>query len=163
MKKNIKNQTGFSMIEVIMVVGILSILFAISSIALFRSRTVTANSSTTVLLISDLQSQQVKAMNGDSEGRSTNDNYGIKIESDGYTLFHGIAYSPSEPTNYKIEADQGSQYSSTFPNDTILFATGSGEIIGFIDGQNSISLTHSSTGLSKSIELNKLGVIVSNN
>ena len=161
MKEKLNKQYGVTFVELVLVIGILSTLFGISTIGLFRARTATANNSTIEILSSDIRSQQVKAMSGDTEGRSSPDNYGVRIESNRYILFHGNNYLVSDPSNYSIMADQGSEFDSTFANDTIIFASRSGEIVNFVDGQNSLSVTESATGITSTIGLNKYGAIIS--
>jgi len=47
----------------------------------------------------------------------------------------------------------------TFPQDEIIFEKGSGEINGFVDGQNTIIIQDSSNTNHVTITINKLGVI----
>lgn len=147
------------MVELLLVMGILATLFGISTINLINLPAKTATETSVTVLISDIKSQQIKSMVGDTEGRGTPDNYGIKIEPDGYTLFHGQNFIATESSNFKIPNERNFSYSSTFSNNIIVFASGSGEILNFIEGQNSITNTNDSTGQSKTLEINKFGVI----
>ncbi len=151
---------GLTLVELLIVVGILGLLFSITFISIFNVRVISTNSSTASVLTSDLKNQQIKAMVGDTEGRGTPDNYGVKILSNQYVLFHGASYNPADTTNFSVPVESGYTLSSTFPNTTILFASESGEIVGFVQGQNTITLTNTSSGKTKTLHFNKYGTII---
>lgn len=154
-----KRQTGFTFIELVLVIGILGTLFGIGVLSLSNLQLFTTNSTDASVLISDIKSQQIKAMTGDTEGRGTPDNYGVKILPNQYILFHGNTYNPSDTSNYAIDISASQSLTSTFPNNEILFTQSSGEIAGFSNGQNTIILTTTSTGEKKTITLNKYGSV----
>jgi len=154
-----KLQRGLTLVELLLVVGILGMLFGIAILSLGNIQVVTKNSTFSSVLISDLKNQQIKAMVGDTEGRGTPDNYGIKILSDRYVLFHGITYNASNTSNFSVPVDSGYTLSSTFPNTTILFASDSGELVNFTQGQDTVTLIHTQSGKTKVIRLNKYGTI----
>ncbi len=154
-------QQGLTLIELLLVVGILSVLFGIGFVGIGSLRDVSTKSSSFSVLVSDLKNQQIKSMVGDTEGRGVPDNYGIKILSTSYVLFHGNAYNPADPANFDIPVDSGYSLSSTFPDETILFASDSGELVNFSEGQNTITITHNETGSSQSMEINGYGTIIS--
>lgn len=162
MKRN-NTQSGITMVEILIVTGIIVLLFTISTISLLNIRVSSSSSASTDVLISDIKAQQIKALAGDTEGRGTPDNYGVKIQNNIYTLFHGTSYSASDNTNFDVPVESGYQLSTTFPNTTILFSSKSGEIANFVPGQNSVTLTNTSTGRTKTIQLNKYGTIISSN
>ncbi len=162
MKRN-NRQSGITMVEILIVTGIIVLLFTISTISLLNIRVSSSTSASTNVLISDIKAQQIKALAGDTEGRGVPDNYGVKIQSNKYTLFHGISYSASENTNFDVPVETGYQLSTTFPDATILFVPKSGEIENFTSGQNSVTLTNTSTGRTKTIQFNKYGTIISSN
>lgn len=161
--KRSNTQSGITMVEILIVTGIIVLLFTISTISLLNIRVSSSSSASTDVLISDIKAQQIKALAGDTEGRGVPDNYGVKIQNDKYTLFHGLIYSASDNTNFDVPVETGYQLSTTFPNTTILFASKSGEIANFVSGQDSITLTNTSTGRTKTIQLNKYGTIISSN
>lgn len=160
---NFSSQLGVTLMELIVVIGILMLLLSISFVGISNLRASTTNSNFGAVIISDLKSQQIKAVAGDTEGRSTSDNYGIKILSDKYVLFHGNSYNASEPTNVEIPASSGFTLTSSFANNTILFERGSGEIRMFVNGQNTITITNAQTGQVRVIQLNKYGSVISFN
>jgi prepilin-type N-terminal cleavage/methylation domain-containing protein len=163
MKPLQKYQQGLTLIELVVVFGILAVLFSIGVVSLANTRIITSNNTSTSVLISDLKAQQIKAMAGDTEGRGTPDNYGIKILPDQYVLFHGTVYNSSDASNFSVPADSGYVFTTTFPNETILFSAKSGEIAGFNESQNGITIANTTTNQSKTVLLNKYGTVVSSN
>lgn len=151
---------GFTVVELLVIMGIAILLFLLVSMNLLDAKTGTAITTTTDTLISDLKLQQTKAMIGDTEGRGLPDAYGVYITGDKYVLFHGTTYVPSDPENFTINADAVA-FSTSFPNATIVFATKSGEIVNFSSGSNQVSIKDANTTTQKVLELNKLGTTVS--
>ncbi len=149
---------GFTLIELILVMGITSLLIALGSVSFFSSYKSTNLNAATEVLIADLRSQQSRAMSGESLGGSPVDSWGIKINADSYTLFANN-YDQSNQNNRVVDLPDGYALSSTFPSSgQIKFARGTGEIIGFINGQDTITL--SNLGSNRIIELNPYGIII---
>ena len=152
-------QVGLTLVELLLVVGILGLLFSIAFISIFNVRIISTNATTTSVITSDLKNQQIKAMVGDTEGRGTPDNYGIKILSNQYVMFHGTNYNSADTANFSVPVENGYTLSTTFPNTTVLFASESGEIVNFQSNQNTITLTNTSSNKTKTIHFNKYGTI----
>ncbi len=152
-------QSGFTLIEILLVLGILGLLFGIGLLSIGNIQVVTQNNASSSVIISDLKTQQIKAMVGDTEGRGVPDNYGIKILSDRYILFHGMTYSATDTANFSIPIASGYTLASTFPSTTILFASNSGELVNFSQGQDTITVTHTASSKQQIIRLNKYGTI----
>ena len=150
---------GVTLIEVLVVIGILLTLIGIASISFlpFRSKSTLDTAVTT--LISDTKSQQIKAVAGDTEGRSTSDNYGVHFETNSYTLFHGSIFNPSDTSNFTVALNDGIQIESTFPSSQIIFSIKSGEVISFSETQNSVTLEDTVEGSSKTVNINRYGVV----
>ena len=142
----------------LLVIGIVLTLLAIAFLSISNIRVISSNTSTQTVLISDLKNQQIKAMTGDTEGRGTADNYGVKILSDRYVLFHGLSYNPSDSGNFVIPIDGRQTLTSTFQNGLIIFASNSGELINFTIGQNTVTIMDDD-GESKVLHFNKYGTI----
>lgn len=155
----LERQKGLTLIELMLVIGILAMLFGIGIVSLSSIQIVATSSSATTVLISDLKTQQIKAMTGDTEGRGVPDNYGIKVLSDQYIMFHGIEYNPADTANFSIPIPESYSLASTFQNETVLFASDSGEIVSFVDGSNSITITNIPSGSTETIILNKYGTV----
>lgn len=157
------SQKGLTLIEILIVVGILSTLFGIGLLSIMNIRVITTNNVSTTVFISDVKNQQVKAMTGDTEGRGTPDSYGVKVLPTQYILFHGLTYNASDATNFSIPITTGFTLSSTFPNNTILFNPGSGTISGFVAGQDTVTITNTNSNQSKTIQFNSYGTVTTIN
>lgn len=156
----LKQKRGFTIPELLIVMSVFGILITFITINLLGLQRKTSLNAVVTTLITDMKHQQVKAMSGDTEGRSSSDNYGIYFESDRYTLFHGNYYVLSDTSNFVVNLSEDLEFSSIlFPSSTMLFANGSGEIVDFNPGLNTIVLRNKGTGEKKTIEINKHGVI----
>ena len=153
--------SGFTLIEIIIVIGILATLFSMGLISIMNIRVITTNTTNTTVFISDFRTQQIKAMTGDTEGRGIPDNYSIKILPSQYVLYHGINYNSSDTSNFVIPTSTGYTLSTTFPNSSIIFASGSGTIVGFTNNQNTVTLKNTSSGQAKTIHFNQYGTTTS--
>lgn len=149
---NRKFQKGFTIIELMVSIGILVVLFALTTINLSRLPSATSQSSSYDLLVSDLRSQQTKAM-------ARGDSYGIHFDNpaaDGtysYTLFKGANYLGG--TDYfTVKLDPGLSFALPIAvNNSIVFASGSGDIVNI----GSITINNSFINETKIINLNKYG------
>lgn len=154
---------GFSLIEISLVMGLVALLLGYMSLNVLNGRNKADLNTVKDTFATDFKNQQTKAMAGDTEGRGTPDTYGIYINSNSYTLFHGSTYTPTEASNFKIDMPNGVSLSTTFPQSKIVFAQGSGEITPFSDSTNTIRISNTSTNETRTIQVNKYGAIISNN
>lgn len=152
--------SGFTLMELTVVMSLLSLLFGFVWVNLLGSRDSASQNTSVDLLVSDLRAQQLKAMLGDTEGRIEHDAYGIHFALTSYTLFHGVSYITADPTNFTVNLGDNEQFQSVaFPGSTIVFASVSGEVDGFSQGANSIVLTNTMANTQKIIQLNKTGTV----
>lgn len=162
MKTN-RNARGITFIEVVVVVAIFLTLLALAVPNSLNFRSKAASSTIISSVVSDIKGQQIKAMTGDTEGRGVPDTYSIYIQSDSYVLFHGQNYSQLESTNFTIPIDSQYQLETLFPENKIVFAEGTGEVVNFNPSQNSITVRETATGTRKTIYFNKYGTVTSIN
>jgi len=155
MKKN----SGFTLIELVIVMGIIMTLFSLSAVSIVGLRQKASLNTTIDSLITDLKSQQLKAMIGESEGRASSDVYGIYFETNDYVLFHGGVYLSSSPDNFVVKGGDGVQFSSTFSGHQIVFSQTAGEVVNFVIGNNMIAVSNTVSGEHKTITINRYGVI----
>ncbi|HYM65488.1 MAG TPA: type II secretion system protein [Candidatus Sulfotelmatobacter sp.] len=157
-----KENRGFTLIELVVVMGILIMLFSFASFNFVGVQRKTSINSFADDLVSDIASQQTKAMVG--VGTSSGDNYGIYFQSDKYILFKGTSYSANDPNNFTVSLDSGSSFSSvTFPGSSIIFSSISGELNGFSQGQNTVTIKDLQSLKTETITVNRYGVVTSEN
>lgn len=154
--------SGFTLVELVIVMGILAIMFAIASMNLTNAVPQASVDSAATVLISDLKRQQLHALSGYTNDGADSTDFGILISPDRYTLFRGSSYVSTDPANYEVVLDRIS-LSSAFPGGLIIFKAKSGDISAFLAGQDSITLTQIDTNDSQVITLGKYGTIESVN
>jgi prepilin-type N-terminal cleavage/methylation domain-containing protein len=149
---------GFTLIEIILTMGVVATLLVVSSINLLSSQRKSSLTSTLDILYSDLREQQMKAMSSGTTAQ------GIYFSQNYYVLFNGTAYDPDDSGNFTVELSPNQQFIDiTFPIATISFLPKSGEISGFIPGNNSVTLVDAQENQSYAVTLNAYGVVTAIN
>lgn len=157
------NEKGFTLTELIVVMGILTILLSFVTLNLVNIQQKTSQRSTLDVLIADIKDQQNKAMAGGTKSGQNTD-YGIYFEANRYILFQGSSYVSGDSSNFAVNLDSGLTFTNIlFPSSQIVFQRVSGEVIGFTSGQNTVTLTNSSNNDQKTIQINRYGVITAVN
>jgi prepilin-type N-terminal cleavage/methylation domain-containing protein len=142
---------GYTFIELLVSMGILAILFALTTINLSPLPSNTLQVANLDVLLSDIRSQQTLSMSNDSS-------YGIHFETGSYTLFKGASYTQGLSANTVINLDSGIVFSNvTFPNNVIVFSPGSGDVAGYSAGHDGFTLGSSVTNKSSAVQINKYG------
>ncbi len=151
-------RSGFTLIEVILVMGIFAILAGFTTINLLRPQQSADLNSTTTTIIADIKQQQARSILGETGGGPVAVVHGIYFENNKYTLFKGLTYSAADPANFVVDLSTGLALGTTFAGSQVIFNLQSGEISGFAEGANSVTLT-SAGGQSRTLTFNKYGVI----
>ncbi len=156
------NSYGFTLVELVLVLGIILTLFGMTMFNLVGTQQTSEVGTTADTLVSDMASQQTKAMLG--IGTSSGTNYGIYFQTDRYVLFKGNYYNPADSTNFTVMLNSGLQFSNiTFPQDSIIFSSVTGTASGFLSGANSVSVGESDGTKTKTISVNRYGIVISEN
>lgn len=144
---------GFTTTELIMAISIVMIIFGLSWINFTPLPSRTASTASTLTILSDIKSQQTRAMAGDAEGGAQSD-YGVYLDTTSYTLFTGGSFVPGAFSNFTVDlVDANLSFSGvTFPNQTIIFTKGSGETL-----PGNFEISNNLTGEIKIVRLNKYG------
>lgn len=158
---------GFTLAELLIVLGLVSSLLVFTTSGLMSSQSQNAVGVTVDSFIADARQQQLQTMTGDTQGTSTINYYGIYFgtgNSPRYTLFIGSNYSPTDTNNFPVALDPGMVIASTsFSGNQIVFDKGNGAILNFINGQNTVTLRNSASGDQKIVTFNRYGVITAVN
>lgn len=159
MKNILLIQSGFTIVEYLIGIGIVAILLSVIGLNILGGRESAVLSSTLDTLVADVTSQQLKSMTQKTVA-SQRSSYGVKFEATRYILFYGDSYSSNDPRNFVINLEENISFSPVnVPNEQIVFASSSGEILGFSPSQKSVTITNAINGQTKIIEFNRLGVI----
>jgi len=158
------NQKGFTIPELTITIGIAAILLSLTVFDLFRTQRSTSLATTVDQVVSDMKSQQIKAMAGATQGRSAADSYGIYFQTNSYVLFHGTTYSSSDTSNATIALSQNLTFSNiAFPASSLIFTQRSGEMANYTGSNNTVTIKETTSNQQKTITVNKYGVVSSIN
>jgi prepilin-type N-terminal cleavage/methylation domain-containing protein len=142
-----KSEEGFTLVELLLAIGIAGILLSLTTIGLLNAQRTTSLVTAEESLIADIKSQQIKAMNG-IQGSG---NFGIHFASTNtYTLFQGSTFGGASSTS-PVSLDDN----ITLSGSDVIFSKVSGEITT----PATITVTNTANGTSKTIQMNKYGVI----
>lgn len=148
---------GFTLVELLLIMGIIAVLTSFAVMNLIRPQTKASLDTVVTSLVSDIKSQQLKAMAGDSGSGSTSQPQGLYIQTNQYTLFKGSSYSGADTDNFVVTENSDISLSTTFPSSIVIFSKRSGEVSGFSNGSNTVTV--SSGGESKIITVNRYGAV----
>lgn len=151
-------QDGFTLIEVVLVMGIFVILASFTTVNLLGPQRNADLNSTSTTIIADIKQQQARSMLGETSGGSSAVMHGIYFESNRYTLFTGSTYNPNDPANFVVNLSAGLTLANAFPSSQVIFNLQSGEISGFASGSNVVTLTAMGNQV-RTLTFNKYGVV----
>jgi prepilin-type N-terminal cleavage/methylation domain-containing protein len=154
MNVNDNKQKGFTIIELVIAIGIFTVITSLITINLVNVQHIASIDSTATTLVADLKQQQLKAMTGDTEGRGIADQYGIHFDVKQYVLFHG-SYDPAGTSNFVVDLEGTLSFTGITGDGNIIFSQGSGESFGL----STIILKDDLTNKQKIITANIYGVI----
>lgn len=160
MKKRCLSHSGFTFIEVVIVMGLVGLLVTIASTSLFQGRQRISVDTIAQQLMNDIREQQMKAILGSSASASVSMDYSVSIGLTNYTLFPGNTYISDDGLNTVIPLDASLTLSSTFPSNMVTFKALSGDVVGFQNGSASITIHDTQSGLTRDLELNRRGVFI---
>jgi prepilin-type N-terminal cleavage/methylation domain-containing protein len=153
-------QRGFTIIELIVGMGVFLTLMAVAVVNLTRLPSSSAQSSGYDLLIADIKSQQTEAMVGALNGEIIHNDYGIYFGDRTYTLIRGNTYDPLDSFNFVVNLDPNISITNiTFQNNVLIFEKGSGEVKNYSLGQDSLEVKNDQTGEVRLLRINKYGAI----
>lgn len=146
-------QAGFTLIETLLVVGIITVLIGLSTIGISNMIPKTNSRATEAILLADIRQQQLNSQSG--KGGTA---HGVVFGSGEYVLFTGSSYVPSDPANTVVPLDDQLTLFTTLPSNQLIFAPLSGEPTNISAFQDQIVLTNTTTNTTYTLEINELGV-----
>lgn len=162
--RNSLNSSGYTLVEVLVIAAIFLMLAGLGTITLMNSEHKASLQADSMSLIADIKQQQIKSMQGDTEGRSQADYYGVHFDTKSYTLFHGTSYNPNDNSNLTVQLDEQLQFNPiNLTNNNIIFIPLNGEVYGYSSLANSVALKDSTNQQKITLQFNYLGVIASIN
>lgn len=144
---------GFTIVELLVTMVIFATLIGLATINLAGAKQRTSLNTSVEVLVNDLAQQQLKAMTGDTEGRSSPDLYGIHFNNNKYILFHGTVFNSSDTSNFTVNLGDNITFTQNFPD--VIFQRVNGET----GTSGSITLLDNTTKTQKSINYNRYGVV----
>lgn len=151
-------QKGFTLLEILISLTIFTMLLGFTAVSFLNTQRTNSVNSSVEKIISDIKSQQIKAMTGETDSGQSGSSYGIYFSQKSYTLFRGTIYNPSDPANLTIDLNKNINISKILlPNNTLIFSQRSGEIAGFDSNNNSITFRNVSGNEQKTITINRYG------
>lgn len=149
-----KQESGFTLVELLVVIIIITILFALSTVNLGQAQTTASLQSITNTLLADIKNQQLLAMVGEEGSTSSQQPHGIYIEAHSYVLFADASYTSSDSNNFTVQTGSDT-VTTTFPGSQVVFTTGEGGVASFSAGNNTITIA--GNGSSQTITINRFG------
>lgn len=152
------HEQGVTLVELSVVIFITMTLLGLITINLLNARSNASVTSSINSLIANVKSQQTKSMIRDTGGRNFNSAYGAHFETNSYTLYYDT-YTLGYQPNFVTPLDANFEFVTTFPNSRIQFASGSGQIMNFTPGSNTVTLRSTVNSEQKVIQFNRFGVV----
>lgn len=166
MSKKSRTYNGFTLIELMVSMGIFAIIVSgsyISYLNFQRSHSLDNYTTQIIGLIYQAQNQAMSRMCVKScDIATTGANFGIHFDATNrqIILYTGIVYNPNDDYNIAINLPSNINLISNLPaGDNIVFEKISGEIRDFDDDLHNFSLQENSSGQTKNLDINRLGVI----
>ena len=150
---------GFTLVELLVVMGLISLLLAVSSLLLLNLIPKASLTTQAEKLVAELRNQQLRAMTGQIGSAGTAQSQGAYFAGDRYVLFSGTSYNATDPENFEIILDQPLQIESTLPTPQVVFLAGSGEIDSYDPALDRITIRNPASNESVAIEFNQYGII----
>lgn len=150
--------SGFTFIELMLSMGIIAMLFGISSIILSNLIPRANLNSVYEILKAEVRQQQLFSMSGEKDLSDQAVEYSLLVESNQYTLFPGTVYDPLPIDSIIVEVPESIQISTDFLNNVVSFERTSGEVLNYDINNRTITIFDTLTNQSKTIILNQYGI-----
>lgn len=149
---------GFTLIELLLTMGIVSVIFAITSIILSNIIPRANLNLVEETFKAEIRQQQLQAMTGEKDSTDQAVEYGVMLDTNHYSLFPGITYSPLPSDSYTTQVPENIEFTTTFANSVLIFDKGSGEVLNYDENNNQIIITDTSNNETKVLIFNRYGI-----
>jgi len=155
-----RNKSGYTLIEVIIVTGLFASLLLLSNFNLARPVRTATISTVLDVFISDVALTRTRAFSGDTQTGTGAAVHGVYIEPNRYTLFRGSSYDAGNSTNFTVNLPSNLTFSQIdVPSSEVIFAPLSAEVVGYDQNMRTLTLTDSVVGLTRTLRFNQYGVV----
>jgi len=157
---NLFNKKGFTLIEVLVVLAILTILLGLSTVAVLNIQRGQILENNTWFIVSFLRRAQNQALNGVSVDGTNQVNFGIHFDPSNkkYILFQGNSFNAADPYNFPQDIPDALVLSTDLPSgNNVIFSKITGRVANFDVAHHQITLTHPTDGRTSVINFNITG------
>lgn len=150
------NSDGFTFVEIIITIGLFSIIFALITVSMVRPKATADIKSAEDQIYITLKEAQNLAMKGPL------DRFGVHFEQNKFVLFQGSTYNPGDSSNLETTLDSNLSIESiSSPSGAnIIFSQLSGEVQGLsLDESASFVLRESNTNETRNFTITSLGAV----
>lgn len=152
MKSLSEARPGFTLVELLVLGGVMAVLATGVSLNFVSAQVKVSIDQAASQVVADIVEQQARGMAGQGEGG----------EPSGRVITWGSTSYILDPGGTVKEMPAGVVIESVgFAGNRVEFAHGSGEVLGYVAGEDNLVLRHEATGEGRIISLNKWGVVVS--
>lgn len=149
---------AFTFIEVIMVIGIFTMVATLLSVITLRAMNRRQANTEVEMVLSALSFQQQQASNRVVSNEPTQD-YGVFFFAGGYTQFSGSSYEAEDADNQTTNLPSGVTFSTiNLPGNSVVFDEATGFVQGYVASQSGVVLTNLA-GEQTTLTINRLGVV----
>jgi prepilin-type N-terminal cleavage/methylation domain-containing protein len=150
-------QAGFTLIEVLVTLAIMTALSVLTFVNLGRPQTTASLGSTVDTLVADASSERILAMAGDGGTADGPQPHGLRVQATDYTTYAGVAFDSQDANNFTVTPGGGIGFSTTFASGQVQFDAISGEVRDFDPAKNTITVTDGDE--TRTLTLNRFGVV----
>lgn len=156
-----RQKRGYTPIELLVVIGILMIIFAISLTSLSSMEKEDRLQSWADQVEATLNYAKTQALNGASLSGSDSLAFGVHFSEDDFTLFPGLSYQPTDSRNLLNQLPESLYFATiNLPSaNDVIFQKITGEVINFDPLHSQLILRDRSSQRQRTISINKLGVV----
>lgn len=161
MKINLQKQKGFTLVETLVVLGLVTILFGLGARSFSAIEKEDRLQAWADEVEATLSLARAQAISGASLSDSQSLPFGVYFSQTEFILFPGETYPPQDSRNFKKELPQ-SLYFSTIDlpaGENIVFQKITGEVINFDPNHHQLILQEKNSQRKRIISINQVGVV----